>query len=98
MITLACFFGICLGIQTLYFRHQKDTLNKELKESKVRFALTYDLLWMQVRDKNDLTYNDMENLIVSMQQTPEYMPAVRETLAKRITGETNTHKTIGFGK
>ena len=96
MIALACFFGICLGIQTLYFRHKRNVLQQELKESKERFGITYDLLWMQVRDKNDLTYSGMGTLIVSMQQTPDYMPTVRETLAKRITGETNPHKQIGF--
>ena len=96
MLTFACFVGVCLGIQTLYFRYKANVLKKELQDSKERFGIAYNLLWMEVRDKNDLTYDGMGTLIVSMQQTPEYMPAVRETLAKRITGETNTHKQIGF--
>lgn len=95
MFALAVSIGVLALVVILNYSRQNKELKAELKASKERFAITYDLLWMQVRDKNDLTFEAMAGLIVTMQKS-DMMPAVKETLAKRITGETNTRKQIGF--
>ena len=90
LATAALIFAL-IGIKNAY---TANALKAQLKEVKGCFAIAYDLLWMQVRDKNDLTYNDMAGLISSMQKS-DLMPAVRETLQKRITGEIKP-KHLGF--
>jgi len=84
---IAAFFGLLIAS-----RYIINELRGELFKSKQLFKITYDLLWMQVRDKNDLTYDNMASHIISMQKAE--LGNVRETLAKRICGEKTKH--MGF--
>ena len=86
--------GAFLGL-LLITRYIIKELKKELADMKKLFSITFDLLWMEVRDKNDLTFNDTLALLKSMQETPDYLPKVKETLALRIVGENKKQK-VGF--
>jgi len=94
MFYLSCvLIGMVVGI--VYFsRSTIKNLKKELSDSKELFKITYDLLWMEVREKNDLTYEQTALLLKSMQMTPDYLGKVKETLALRIVGQSK--KKVGF--
>lgn len=86
---------VILGYSVLTYLYKKNTdhLTKELRDAQERFKITYELLWMEVRDKNDLTYENMAMHIVSMQKSE--LASVRDTLAKRIVGQKDKNK-VGF--
>ena len=90
-IIIGSVVGIIIGGYHLYLKSVNSHLAKELRDAQERFKITYDLLWMEVRDKNDLTYENMALHIVSMQKSE--LIAVRDTLALRIVGKS---KKVGF--
>lgn len=96
-IVFGSIVGLVIGLYTLSLRFKISKLEDTIKERNQTWQITYDLLWMQVREKNDLTYNDMAGLISAMQKTPDHMPTVRETLGKRICGENPMRQNkVGF--
>lgn len=94
MLAIICcsLVGIIIGGYHLHLRITNSRLLKELRDAQERFKIAYDLLWMEVRDKNDLTYENMAMHIVSMQKAE--LAVVRDTLAKRIVGMKD--KKVGF--
>ena len=97
MLTILAVTAIVSASVGVFYYMKANEIKSNLKDSDERFKMTFDLLWMEVRDKNELTYNDMGNMIIAMQEVPAYMPMAKQTLAERITGKSNVNKNkLGF--